>query len=149
MDKIAYIVWKEEFGVGYEELDAQHKYMFGLINELFAAIREGHEAEKVKQIIDGAVDYSRRHFADEERIMLQCGFPQFSSHKQIHDHYSQKINELMTDYRGRFGGVSSELLQFLKAWWLSHILKMDKEYAPHLAKEQNQRAPSRQDIGPE
>ncbi len=31
----AYIVWKDEFRVGSAQLDAQHKKMFGLINELF------------------------------------------------------------------------------------------------------------------
>ena len=139
----AYIVWNDEFRVGSARLDAQHKKMFGLINELFAVIREGHEAGKVKQVIDGALDYGRMHFGDEERIMLQSGFPQFSSHKQVHEHYSQKIDELMIDYHRRFGDISSELLQFLKVWWLNHILNMDREYAPYLADEKtNHAAPS-------
>lgn len=145
----AYIVWKDEFRVGSAQLDAQHKKMFGLINELFASVREGHETGKLKQIIDGALDYGRRHFGDEERIMLQSGFPQFSFHKQVHEHYSQKIDELMIDYHRRFGDISSELLQFLKAWWLNHILNMDREYAPYLADEKTNHAAPSKDIDAE
>jgi len=149
MGDIVYIVWKDEFSVGSAKLDAQHKYMFGLINDLFAAIRKGHEAGKVKQVIDGALDYGRRHFADEERIMLQSGFPQFPSHRQIHQDYSQEIKRLMAESQRRFGDISSELLRFLKAWWLNHILNMDKKYAPYLASENANHATLDQDIGTE
>jgi hemerythrin len=145
----AYIVWNDEFRVGSARLDAQHKKMFGLINELFAAVREGHEAGKVKQVIDGALDYGQMHFGDEEKIMRQSGFPQFSSHKQVHEDYSHKINELMIDYYRRFGDVSHELLQFLKAWWLKHILNMDRQYTPYLADEKADDAPPTQDIDAE
>ena len=137
----AYIVWKDEFRVGSDRLDGQHHKMFGLINELFASIREGHEAGRVKQIIDGALDYGRTHFKDEEEIMQQCGFPQFSPHKKVHEAYSQKIDELMIDYHRRFGDISSELLQFLKAWWLKHILHMDRDYAPYLPGEEANQGP--------
>jgi hemerythrin-like metal-binding protein len=149
MGDIVYIVWKDEFSVGSAKLDAQHKYMFGLINELFAAIRKGHETEKVKQVIDGALDYGRMHFADEERIMLQCGFPQFPSHRQIHQDYTPKIKGLMADYQRRLGDISSELLRFLKTWWLNHILNMDKEYAPYLADEKTHHARPSQEPGTE
>ena len=142
----AYIVWKDEFSVGSARLDAQHKKMFGLINELFAAVREGHETGKVRQIIDGALEYGRMHLREEEGIMLQRGFPQFSIHKQVHEDYSQKINELTIAYHRRFGDISSELLQFLKAWWLNHILNMDREYAPYLADEKADDATPSKDI---
>jgi len=145
----AYIVWKDEFSVGSARLDAQHKKMFGLINELFVAVREGHEAGKVKEIIEGALDYGRLHFVDEERSMLQSGYSQFSFHKQAHEDYSQKINELMIDYHRRFGDISSELLQFLKAWWLNHILDMDREYAPYLAEEKTKHGAPGKDIDAE
>ncbi len=81
--------------------------------------------------------------------MLQSGFPQFSFHKQVHEHYSQKIDELMIDYHRRFGDISSELLQFLKAWWLNHILNMDREYAPYLADEKTNHAAPSKDIDAE
>ena len=145
----AYIVWTDEFRVGSDRLDDQHKKMFGLINELFASVREGHEAGKVKEIIDGAIDYGRMHFGDEERIMRLSGFPQFPSHKQVHEHYSQKINELMIDYHRRFGDISSELLQFLKGWWLKHILDMDRKYTPYLADLKADEATPTQDIDAE
>ena len=150
MGDIVYIVWKDEFSVGSVKLDAQHKYMFGLINELFAAMRKGHDAAKVKRVSDGAFDYSRIHFTDEERIMLQNGFPQFTSHRQIHQDYSQEIKRLMAESQRRFGDISSELLRFLKAWWLNHILNMDQKYAPYIAAENANHATTlNQDMGTE
>ena len=78
------IVWNNSFSVGYEPLDAQHKELAAMINELIQECEKGTEEAKasIMQAFERSAEYAKTHFATEEHYMLKVGFPKLAEHKK-------------------------------------------------------------------
>jgi hemerythrin len=125
------IKWKAEYSVGNDLLDRQHHKIIDLLNYLHSAIRQ-KESISASSILLELIHYTRTHFADEESLMEKNSFPDCHSHKIAHERLIQKtrkINELKNSVSG---DISLDLFQFLKQWWLSHILEVDMKYKGYL-----------------
>lgn len=124
-----YISWKDFYSVGDPSLDAQHKQIIGIINELYEAMQRDTSQKTIKSIIDRLVQYTFNHFKSEEEAFQTSDYPAVAEHKALHD----KIRQKTIDLRNHADLVSNhDLLGFLKEWWLGHIQSVDKQYAPYL-----------------
>jgi hemerythrin len=129
------LVWKDEYSVGFEPIDAQHKQLVAAINGLIQGSRRGAAAADVAFIktLKSAIEYAQTHFSTEEKYMLQAAYPDLAEHKKQHEAF---VAEIVIQLRAFESGKNepSVLLTFLKDWLLDHIAVMDKKYAPYLAK---------------
>jgi len=66
-----YVKWKDEYSVGIESIDKQHKKLLGLINSLQTAVYFSTGEEFEQQALDELVDYTKTHFSYEEGLMEQ------------------------------------------------------------------------------
>ena len=129
------VVWDDVFSVGFEPIDNQHKELVKMTNELFDRSKQGAAvADKAfLQTIKKAADYARDHFSDEDKYMVQAGFPNLSEHRKQHDDFLATVIKAMQEFEtGNTAPI--ELARFLKKWLLNHIAVSDKQYAPYLAK---------------
>ncbi len=125
------ILWKNEFSVSVEELDAHHKIILELVNEL----RRGNtDAEQEDDLLTILYQYADLHFSLEERLMEQSGYTDLEKHKELHDEFRSTIAKLRTDVSGQRDTFSGELLEYLNGWWASHILTEDMKYSQTLNK---------------
>lgn len=125
-----YAAWKNQYSVGDDSIDAQHKQVLATISELHAAIQASHENEALQQHLDRMINYTITHFKHEEQKMQACGFPDIENHKVLHDTMRRRTEDLrrnMTLVTGR------DLLRFLKDWWINHIQGEDQCYVPYLS----------------
>ncbi len=125
------IAWSAELSVGIEEIDAQHKVLISLLNELHVAIREKKGSNKVAEILDRLIEYTRIHFTLEECLMRMLDYPGYDEHHAHHEKLIAQIHDLQEKVRNGHH-ISFELLHFLKVWLAKHIQEEDKEYAPFL-----------------
>ena len=129
--KTVYIAWKNYYSVGDPSLDAQHRQVIGLLNELYAAMQRGVDHQSVKPLLDQLVQYTVNHFQAEEKILLAHQYPDFAQHKARHDKMRQRTIAL----RDNAGLVTGhDLLVFLKEWWCGHIQEQDEKYEPYVAR---------------
>ncbi|MFO1425295.1 MAG: hemerythrin domain-containing protein, partial [Candidatus Competibacteraceae bacterium] len=61
-----FVEWSNELSVGIEEIDAQHKVLVDLLNQIHEAIQQRHGAEVTRDIVLRLDEYTRVHFAVEE-----------------------------------------------------------------------------------
>ena len=54
--------WTDEFSIGLQEIDEQHKELVELLNQLHVAIKEHHGSTTSRQILDKLADYTCTHF---------------------------------------------------------------------------------------
>lgn len=126
---IPYVTWKDFYSVGEPSLDAQHRQIFGAINELHEAMQKGKDHAVLKPILDRLLQYTLAHFEHEEQVMREHEYPDFAQHKALHD----RIRRRTSDLREHACLVTGrELLYFLKEWWVGHIQGLDKKYMPFL-----------------
>lgn len=132
MTKPPYIIWKDEYSVTQNELDTHHYHMFSIINELYESIGNLTSDEKVKALLNEAREYSQSHFEAEEELMRQGHYPGLEEQQLAHRSYEKTLARLAQEDMDNPSVLSEDLLQFLKKWWLSHILTLDKKYVPFL-----------------
>ena len=132
MSKITFIVWKDEFSVGSQTLDAQHTLILNMINKLYNEMQLNSHPKHLNKKIRELYLYVATHFSMEERIMQEYGFPGLQSHIEEHRTYAQKTDDFMRQIQSTYGDISFDFFKFLKNWWTNHILHMDKQYAPYI-----------------
>ena len=122
----------EIFCVGIEEFDSQHAKLFGLFNILFQNLLEKDSKELTGKSLADLLDYCIVHFAAEEKILKQYGYPDFESHKKQHEDLALRIEQIHERFMSGDDLLTSEMLGFLVSWLKNHIAKVDKQYAPFL-----------------
>jgi hemerythrin len=126
------IQWKKIYETGIVALDQEHQQLVAQINRLGVAIRLKRADEVLSDILSALVDYTENHFAHEERLLEEYGFPGLAEHRQVH----QRLREAVREMRSRSGegtaGLAQELYKFLRGWLLEHIVEVDKNYGAYL-----------------
>ncbi len=120
------LVWSSELDTGINVIDEQHKRIVGYINEL-VELQDHQDRDKVGDVIDELVDYTISHFAFEESVMEDAGYPFLSPHKKIHVLFVKKVSVII----GRFKDgedVVDDLLHLLQKWLINHIKNEDGDY---------------------
>lgn len=122
------IEWHPAYSVQVSKFDEQHKILIKLINDLHAAMKEGEGHGMLGEIFQSLADYTKNHFADEERMMETNTYSDLSRHKTAHDHLLKRVRELQNEFVEGNGIISISVLNFLKDWLITHIQGEDKKY---------------------
>jgi hemerythrin len=128
---VRFIEWSNELSVGIEEIDAQHKVLVDLLNQIHEAIQQRQGAEATGEIIERLGEYTRIHFAVEESLMRILHYPEYERHKEEHDQLIEQLNGFRAKLESGKGSISFELAHFLKVWLTKHIMEADKRYTPY------------------
>ena len=124
---MAHLIWQDDLNTGIEVIDDQHRRIVDMINQLHAA-QSGMSRLAVGDVIDEMVDYTLSHFAFEEELMEEAGYPFCHAHKRVHEIFTRRVAE----YRMRFQAgedVADELKNMLSRWLFNHIRNDDKAYS--------------------
>lgn len=120
--------WNDEFSVGVDDIDEQHVELVGLLNQLHAAVRERRGSDAVRSTLDELVDYTRTHFAVEERMMRESGYPDYAEHHVYHEALIDQVRALQQKLDSGEASITFELLHFLRVWLMRHICESDKRF---------------------
>jgi len=127
---MALIEWKDSLSVEVAEIDAQHKELVRMINELNDAMLEGKARDVLSNIIGGLASYTVSHFGNEEKYFARFGYAGAIAHKGEHDRFVKKVGEYKEQFDSGAIMLSVEIMRFLKDWLVNHIQGTDKKYIP-------------------
>jgi len=126
--------WSDEvYSVGLPEIDEQHKTLFNLVNTIHAAIYEHKGTSACVGVLEELADYTRVHFALEEKLMQQGHYPAFEQHRALHHDLVKQVVALLEQIHAGHAKISFQLLHFLRGWLKNHILVEDKKYGEFFA----------------
>src|SRR5215208_1747110 len=77
--------WTKAHAVYLPQVDAEHRNLFRMAEELHQAARAGAEAARIGELLWPLLAAVEEHFAHEERIMKAASVPDFDWHKLQHD----------------------------------------------------------------
>jgi hemerythrin-like metal-binding protein len=121
--------WKDEYSVGVELIDAQHKMFVGIVNELYEAIVTKRDKEALDNIFKQLVSYTQFHFQTEERYFDEFQYEGAVEHKAIHKALIDQVAELQNS-KTDIMDDPFKLMDFLEDWLIDHIIGMDKLFGP-------------------
>ena len=127
------MAWNDRLSVGIASIDKEHQKLVGLLNDFYDAVQAGHGKESLAGLLKALVDYTKVHFANEEQLFAKTIYPEAAEHKKLHDDLTHQVVEFQKKFaKGASPALSTETLNFLKTWLLTHIQGADKKYGPHL-----------------
>jgi hemerythrin len=127
---MAHIQWKERYNINYKEVDAQHKRLLDILNHLLDLIENKRPSEEISVIIHRLCAYALDHFTLEEKYLEACAYPGTDRQKAEHGHFVEKVLDFNERYDPSDPALLVETFDFLKNWYLGHILRSDFEYVP-------------------
>jgi hemerythrin-like metal-binding protein len=128
------IKWNSNHLTGIKEMDDQHKELITTVNELVQYCTPGSNdmGAYILKIIQASSGFVRQHFADEEHLMEEAGYPDLEEHRLRHGGFIRVISALEREFENGSGSVSPELACFLSAWLIGHIKNTDRKYADYI-----------------
>lgn len=128
------VAWNDNLKLGNEQVDAQHKRLFELVNNLVSSCIEGTDTIHLQETLDFLVEYTVQHFHDEESLQLQCHYPEYERHKQLHEDFKVTVGELVQKFAQSASSaeLSNNVNKIVVQWLVNHILKEDKKIGKHI-----------------
>ena len=122
------IDWRDEFSVGVEAVDHEHREMIGLINELDDAMEKDADHSKVVQSLGEIYARIAAHFALEEKVMRDARYTALEPHKQDHELLLDELIDVIdsVDADGRYD--REDLSRTLDRWFSDHFRPMTRNY---------------------
>jgi hemerythrin len=128
------VFWKNEYSMGNDEIDRQHEHIIALLNSLEVADSSGEGAATTDLVLTHLLRYLAQHFAAEEQLMANVGYPEVDSHVQQHEEFSCRLAKLISSITS--GETSaSECVPCIREWLHGHMLDSDQHYASWLSSE--------------
>src|SRR5271154_72788 len=107
--------WKEEYSVDHAEIDTQHKRLFQLAGDLHSAMTEGKGKAALSTTLNSLIEYTKHHFACEEKLMQKHHYPDYAAHKAFHDDLTARVLEFEKSFTAGKTLMAGELFHFLNA----------------------------------
>ena len=126
-------VFDDSLVTGNEMIDTQHKELIARINKLLLLCENEKPAQReAVETLDYLADYTEFHFAAEEKLQEECGYPLLDAHKAQHAKFVKAVDELR-EMLEEEEGPSEAFVEAVKKnvvdWLLNHIQVWDKQIA--------------------
>lgn len=131
---MALITWSSMLSTGIAEQDNQHKKLIDLINQLNDAMQAGKGNDVMGKVLSELVNYTVFHFGYEEKLMGEHKYEDTPAHKVEHQKFVQTAGDFKKKFDSGTAVVSVELMNFLRDWLTTHIMKTDKKLGQALSK---------------
>lgn len=125
---LAFMVWRDGWSVGVEQIDLQHKRLVEILNALHASMMAGNETASLERVMVDLLNYTQYHFGSEEKLMAAAAYPGFPEHQRKHQAMLEQVENYAQQVSIGSAVVSIKLLEFLKQWLGQHILETDRQF---------------------
>jgi hemerythrin len=131
-----FLPWLEEYNLGIELIDDQHKKLVDIINGLYESFYRKDSNAIMAKIFSEMEAYAQYHFATEENYFKITMYKFEVEHTRSHNAFRKKTKEFKAQFESG-QPVSFRLINYLKKWLSNHILREDKLFVPILKKTLN------------
>ncbi len=122
--------WSDDFLIGIDAFDRQHKHIFELLLKIEQAVVNDESWNSLRFLIIDVSEYLKFHLAVEEAVLEIFEYADLAKHKQSHERLNDAMGQLEERVQG--GKGSDDLLAFFRTWFIEHVLKEDVAYAAEM-----------------
>jgi len=127
-----FVTWCDDFNVNVEEIDLQHQELLELVNQLHFSVESCIEKKELEELLIELVEFTRKHFSTENKLMKKYGYPKYKKHHKEHkkllNHMDRLIAAVSSGKQPHFYSdydVSSD-------WAIAHISEYDSDLGAFL-----------------
>ena len=130
--------WRDEYSVKLPFFDRQHQQLLEIgqgIQQLLDDYQGQDTFDEIAGKLSELADYTRYHFAQEEKVMAEFAYPELEEHVKEHRAFIAYLESLdMSAIDQNQEETLRELMKFITSWVLRHIMKTDFKYSDFLLK---------------
>jgi hemerythrin len=119
---------------GIDAIDDQHRELFARVGQLVEASRHHRSREEVVRLLEYLGGYAVDHFAAEERIMEEAGYPRLGGHRAEHLQFVKELGILRHELKSE--GPSNLFVirvgNRITEWLREHVYRTDRILADWL-----------------
>ena len=126
--------WSDDYLIGIDEIDEQHKGFFGAAHRLYDYILNCEGEKAVEETVEFLKDYAAKHFETEEAFMAKHEYPGLEEHKRLHAQFFEGLDSLTEDLKvfGPSQHLADRALEIAQDWLIEHIAEADRQYATYV-----------------
>ena len=126
------LTWNHACAVGVKAMDEQHAILMDTLNEIRLALVRGRGREHVSDALNRLIEFTRMHFASEEQLLENHGFPGLAEHRDAHQKLLGQIEEAALRTQHNDETHMRTMLLFLRDWYMTHMEELDGQYGSWL-----------------
>jgi hemerythrin len=130
--------WNQAHAVFLPEVDAEHRNLFHLGNELEAAVLANAGIGRVVETLRALLAAVDDHLSYEERRMHETHYPSYAWHKQQHDTLRKRLHYFLPQVESGDGEAALLLLEFFSGWLHDHTALTDRMMGAYLRNHERQ-----------
>ncbi len=85
--------WSQSYELGVEEIDSEHRNMFGFVVDIEKAI-EQDDIKECSALVDDFIETSKKHFENEENLLAREKYPEVTNHSKYHKSLVKRARNL-------------------------------------------------------
>lgn len=119
------IAWREEFSVGNDAIDHDHEHLIEQINQLYELLGQPMDILSIEHMLSGIQTDISAHFALEELLMREAGYPEYQAHKDDHEKLLDQIHDLAFSFSEDPETGRALMVNQLSDWFSRHFSGFD------------------------
>lgn len=120
--------WTADFRLGIPEIDALHRQLFSIANELLNIENPIDKEKESRYLLDHLRKQTQEHFLLEEEYMRKIKYPEIEGHLRQHKDITEKINNTIRAEKDLYK-LKNEISFMLYRWLKEDIYEYDKKFA--------------------
>jgi hemerythrin-like metal-binding protein len=138
----AFITWSDDWLLGIDALDNQHKVLADCINKLVVECRQAEAAttesveerkERLAGLFNELYTTTKKHFSLEEAFMRHEGYPFYTAHAREHVMLIAELKAtFVNSLKEGCSNLNHDILTALKSWLIAHVSHSDRDFANFL-----------------
>ena len=125
------IEWNDEFNIGIEDVDSEHRGLVELINTLHDSMSAGAKRADVVEGLSDIHALISAHFAREEAFMRKARYMAYAEHKEDHEVLLDDLRDMIERYRREGQFDEARLSADLQYWFSEHFRPHDARLHHH------------------
>lgn len=127
--QMASITWSKDLALGIDFIDADHRVLVELLNQVDACIAAREESATLGSALNALLEYARHHFRREELLLELCAFPDLARHRDEHTRLSAELADVNRRFAESPDAVEIEIARaFLHRWFVDHLRSHDAAF---------------------
>jgi hemerythrin len=127
-----YAKWNDALLTGDTEVDAQHRALYDLVNDLSADALLDDNPALTEIELERILRYAANHFATEESLMDRTEYPRRAEHIAIHHEFARAATDMVEAHLSGDGPTLPDLAAFMEDWLEHHIHDEDMPLVEHV-----------------
>lgn len=126
---MAFVTWTKDLTLGIDFVDADHRVLVELLNQVDACIAAREESATLGSALNALLEYARHHFRREELLLELCAFPEIDRHRAEHERLTSELADVNRRFAESPDAVEADDARaFLHRWFVDHLRNHDAAF---------------------